>query len=135
MFPVIQEIAIACAVAWASVEEIEELNILQATFLAMNRAINGLGIRPELALIDGNRSPETDLHTRTVIKGDATCACIAAASVLAKVSRDHLMMKLAEEYPMYGFDRHKGYGTAAHYEALHRYGPSPVHRLRFLKHL
>ena len=135
MFPVIQERAIACAVAWASVEEIEELNILQATFLAMNRAINGLGIRPELALIDGNRSPETDLHTRTVIKGDATCACIAAASVLAKVSRDHLMMKLAEEYPMYGFDRHKGYGTAAHYEALHLYGPSPVHRMSFLKNL
>ncbi len=135
LFPQIQAFAVAWSVAWASVEEIERLNILQATLLAMNRAMAGLSVRPEIALIDGNRSPETDIPVRTVVHGDSSCACIAAASVLAKVSRDRLMCRLSEQYPMYGFDRHKGYGTAAHYEAIRRYGPCPIHRMSFLKNL
>ena len=118
--------------AFASVEEIEERNILGATFLAMNRAIAGLKLKPELALIDGNQNRGIEIPSRTVVHGDATCACIAAASVLAKVSRDHLMAELAKQYPEYGFEKHKGYGTKAHYEALRRYGPCPIHRPSFL---
>ena len=133
LFPQIQETAVAWSIAFASVEEIERENILQATFLAMNRAIAGLKPQPEYALIDGNRNREILIPSRCVIGGDGRVASIAAASILAKVARDHLMMELAEEYPEYGFERHKGYGTKAHYEALRKYGPSPVHRMSFLK--
>lgn len=133
LFDQICERAISFGVAFASVEEIETLNILGATFLAMNRAIARLDPKPELALIDGNRSNGIEFPCRCVIKGDASCADIAAASILAKVSRDRLMLQLAEEYPQYHFEQHKGYGTALHYEALREYGPSPVHRPSFLR--
>ena len=135
LFPQIRERALSFSVAFADVEEIERMNILNATFLAMNRAIEGLALRPQLALIDGNRNRGIEIESRCIIGGDGKCASIAAASILAKVSRDHLMMKLAKEYPQYGFEKHKGYGTKAHYEALRKYGPSPVHRLSFLKSL
>ncbi len=135
LFPQIRERALSFSVAFADVEEIERLNILNATFLAMNRAIEGLALRPQLALIDGNRNRGIEIESRCIIGGDGKCASIAAASILAKVSRDHLMLKLAKEYPQYGFEKHKGYGTKAHYEALRKYGPSPVHRLSFLKSL
>ena len=114
-------------------EEIEERNILNATYLAMSRAIAKLEPPPSLALIDGNRSAGIAFPNRTVVKGDAKCADIAAASVLAKVSRDRFMLEMAEKYPEYGFEAHKGYGTAAHYTALREFGPSPIHRLSFLK--
>ena len=114
-------------------EEIEELNILGATYLAMNRAIAMLDPQPELALIDGNRSAGIKHSCRCVIKGDARCADIAAASILAKVTRDRKMAELAEQYPQYRFEQHKGYGTALHYEMLRKYGPSPVHRPSFLR--
>ncbi len=133
LFPLIQEKAISFGVAFASVEEIEEMNILAAALLAMNRAIAMLEPVPALALIDGNTVRGISVPARSVIGGDGKCACIAAASVLAKVTRDRLMCELAERYPQYGFDRHKGYGTKAHYEALEKYGPSPVHRMSFLK--
>ena len=135
LFPEIQEKALAYGIASASVEEIEERNILRATFLAMNRAIQSLAVIPDLALIDGNRNTEIEMTSRCVIGGDGKCASIAAASVLAKVTRDHLMLELAQRYPEYGFEQHKGYGTKAHYEALRKYGPSPVHRMSFLKNL
>ena len=132
LFPEIQRIALAWSVAFASVEEIEERNILGATMLAMNRAIAGLSLTPDLALIDGNRNKEIEVPSRCVVHGDARCASIAAASILAKVSRDHLMLELAREYPQYGFEKHKGYGTRAHYAALREYGPCPAHRPSFL---
>ena len=132
LFPEIQQIALAWSVAFASVEEIEERNILGATMLAMNRAIDGLSLTPDLALIDGNRNKEIEVPSRCVVHGDARCASIAAASILAKVSRDHLMLELAREYPQYGFEKHKGYGTRAHYAALREYGPCPAHRPSFL---
>ena len=132
LFPEIQRIALAWSVAFASVEEIEERNILGATMLAMNRAIAGLSLTPDLALIDGNRNKEIEVPNRCVVHGDARCASIAAASILAKVSRDHLMLELAREYPQYGFEKHKGYGTKAHYAALREYGPCPAHRPSFL---
>ncbi len=133
LFPLIKEKALAFSVAYADVEEIERLNILGATFLAMNRAIGDLALRPQLALIDGNRNRGIETESRCIIGGDGKCASIAAASILAKVSRDHLMQKLSKEYPQYGFEKHKGYGTKAHYEALREFGPSPVHRMSFLK--
>ena len=125
--------ALAYGIAFASVEEIETLNILEATFLAMNRAIEQLSLRPALALVDGNRSKGIALPSRCVIGGDGKCADIAAASILAKVTRDRYMLQMAETYPQYGFDRHKGYGTAAHYAAIRRYGPSEIHRMSFLR--
>ena len=125
--------ALAYGIAFASVEEIEEKNILGATFLAMNRAIEQLSIRPALALIDGNRSKGIAVDARCVIGGDGKCADIAAASILAKVTRDRYMLKLSEEYPQYGFEKHKGYGTAEHYAAIRAYGPSPIHRMSFLR--
>lgn len=131
--PLIREQAIAWAVAFASVEEIEEINILKATFLAMERAIKALKVRPELALIDGNRAGDFGLPTKTVVKGDSLSANIAAASVLAKVARDDVCEELGREYPQYGFEIHKGYGTRAHYEALEKFGPCPVHRQSFLR--
>lgn len=133
LFDPIREAALSYGIARAEVEEIEALNILNATYLAMNRAIAQLKPAPALALIDGNRDKGIDFPSRPVVKGDAKCADIAAASVLAKVSRDRYMLEMAEQYPQYGFDAHKGYGTAAHYAALREYGPSPIHRLSFLK--
>lgn len=125
----------AYCVATASVEEIEEINILQATFLAMKRAYEGLGIAADIALIDGNRLPNLDCKMETVVKGDSLSASIAAASILAKVSRDRYMTELAEKYPEYRFDKHKGYGTKLHNELILEHGPCPVHRMSFLKKL
>ena len=133
LFEPIKAAAKAYGIAFATVEEIENLNILNATFLAMNRAISQLSFRPELALIDGNRNTGITVPSRCVVKGDSRCADIAAASVLAKVSRDRYMLEIAEKYPEYGFERHKGYGTKLHYEAIRQYGPCPIHRLSFLK--
>ena len=133
LFEPIKAAAKAYGIAFATVEEIENLNILNATFLAMNRAISQLSPQPELALIDGNRNTGITVPSRCVVKGDSRCADIAAASVLAKVSRDRYMLEMAEKYPEYGFDRHKGYGTKLHYEAIRQYGPCPIHRLSFLK--
>lgn len=127
--------AMAYCVATASVEEIEEINILQATFLAMKRAYEGLGIAADIALIDGNRLPNLDCEMKAVVKGDSLSASIAAASILAKVSRDRYMAELAEKYPEYRFDKHKGYGTKLHNELILEYGPCPVHRMSFLKKL
>ena len=133
LFDVITERALSCGIASATVEEIEELNILNATFLAMNRAIAKLDPAPELALIDGNRRTGIAKPSRCIVKGDSRCADIAAASILAKVSRDRYMLTLAEKYPQYHFEQHKGYGTKLHYEALREYGPSPEHRPSFLR--
>ena len=135
LFDPIREQAIAYGIASASVEEIETLNILNATFLAMNRAIEKLSSVPALALIDGNRNTGITFPSRCVVKGDAKCADIAAASVLAKVSRDRFMMEMARQYPQYRFEQHKGYGTKLHYDMLREYGPSPIHRMCFLKKL
>lgn len=123
----------AYCIATATVGEIDSLNILNATMLAMKRAVSGLGMTPDMALVDGNRLPEFDIPARTVIKGDATSASIAAASVLAKVARDRYMRVLAAKYPEYRFEQHKGYGTALHCEMLRQFGPSEVHRRSFLK--
>ena len=133
LFPIIKEQALAYGIAFASHHEIDEINILQATYLAMERALAQLSVKPDIAMIDGNRAKDFGLPVRTVIKGDSLSANIAAASVLAKVSRDDLMLELAKEYPVYGFEVHKGYGTKAHYEALREHGASPVHRMTFLK--
>ena len=127
--------ALSFGVAFATVEEIETQNILGATYLAMNRAIEALEPQPDLALIDGNRNAGITVPSRCVVKGDARCASIAAASILAKVTRDRFMLEMAERYPQYGFERHKGYGTEAHYAALRAYGPSPIHRPSFLRKL
>ena len=133
LFPIIKEQAIAYGIGFTSHQEIDEINILQATFLAMRRAMDQLAVRPELALIDGNRETDFGVPVKTVVKGDSLSASIAAASILAKVSRDDVMMDMAEEYPQYGFEIHKGYGTKAHYAALREYGASPIHRMTFLK--
>ena len=133
LFPIIQEQAVAFGIGVASEKEIDEINILQATFLAMKRALEKLSVRPDLALIDGNRETDFGVPAKTVVKGDSLSASIAAASILAKVSRDDYMMELAQKYPQYGFDIHKGYGTKAHYQALREFGPSEVHRMTFLK--
>ena len=133
LFPIIKEQAIAYGIGLASHEEIDRINILQATYLAMERALAQLEVEPELALIDGNRAKDFGLPVETVVKGDSLSASIAAASVLAKVTRDDLMLEAAETFPQYQFDVHKGYGTKAHYEALRTYGPCPIHRMTFLK--
>ena len=133
LYPVIMEQAIAYGIGFASEQEIDEINILQATFLAMQRAIDQLAVKPDLALIDGNRQKDFGVPAKTVVKGDSLSASIAAASILAKVTRDHLMLEQAETYPQYKFDVHKGYGTKAHYEALREFGPCPIHRMTFLK--
>lgn len=133
LMPVIKEQALAYGIGFASEKEIDEINILQATYLAMERALAQLQVKPDLALIDGNRAKDFGLPVKTVVKGDSLSANIAAASVLAKVTRDDLMQELAEQYPEYGFDIHKGYGTKAHYAALTEHGPAPVHRRTFLK--
>lgn len=133
LVPIIKEQAIAYGIGLASHEEIDEINILQATFLAMERALSQLSVRPDMALIDGNREKDFGLPVQTVVKGDSLSANIAAASVLAKVTRDEIMEAMACEYPQYGFEIHKGYGTKAHYEALRTYGHCPIHRMSFLK--
>lgn len=133
LFPLIKEAAVAYGIGFASQEEIDEINILQATYLAMERAIAQLPISPEQLLIDGNRAKDFGIPVQTVVKGDSLSASIAAASVLAKVSRDDWMLQVAKEYPQYGFEVHKGYGTKAHYEALTAFGASPIHRTTFLK--
>lgn len=133
LYPQIMEQAVAYGIGMASHEEIDQINILQATYLAMERALAQLPVKPELALIDGNRAKDFGIPTQTVIRGDSLSASIAAASILAKVTRDDLMLKLAEEYPQYAFDVHKGYGTKAHYDALRQHGASPIHRMSFLK--
>jgi len=133
LMPIIKEQAIAYGIAFASHQEIDEINILQATFLAMQRALDQLGVKPELALIDGNREKDFGIPVKTVVKGDSLSANIAAASVLAKVTRDDWMEEMADKYPQYGFEVHKGYGTKAHYAALTEYGASDIHRMTFLK--
>ena len=133
LFDVITERALTYGIASASVEEIEEFNILNATFLAMNRAVAKLDPAPELALIDGNRNTGITVPSRCIVGGDGKCADIAAASVLAKVTRDRYMRRMAETYPQYGFEKHKGYGTRDHYAMLDQYGPCPEHRMTFLK--
>lgn len=135
LFDIITEKAVAWCVASADEKEIDELNILNATFLAMKRAVDGLAVRPDLALIDGNRRPGTVIREETIVKGDAKSISIAAASILAKVSRDRYMLELDKKYPEYCFAKHKGYPTALHYEMIKKYGVSPVHRLSFLKTL
>ena len=125
--------AISYGIAFASVEEIEDKNILGATFLAMNRAIAQLDPAPALALIDGNRNTGIETASRCIVDGDAKCASIAAASILAKVTRDRYMLEMAQRYPQYGFEKHKGYGTKAHYAAIREFGPCAIHRPSFLK--
>ena len=133
LFPIIKESAIAYGIAFASHKEIDEINILQATYLAMERAISMLSVKPDLALVDGNRSKDFGVPVKTVIHGDSLSASIAAASVLAKVTRDLYMEEMAAKYPEYGFEVHKAYGTKAHYEALTQHGACPIHRMSFLK--
>ena len=135
LFEQITAQAVSYGIAFATEQEIDEINILQATFLAMRRAMERLTVRPSIALIDGNRETDFGLPVRTIVKGDSLSANIAAASILAKVTRDDFMMQQAELYPQYGFDVHKGYGTCALYDALRKYGPCPIHRRTFLKKL
>lgn len=135
LYDIIIENALSYGIAFATVEEIERLNILNATFLAMNRAIEKLDIVPALALIDGNTGKGVNHPNRPIIGGDGKCACIAAASILAKVTRDRYMIELSEKYPQYGFERHKGYGTKLHYQAIREFGACEEHRQSFLKKL
>ena len=136
LFDVICQKAVAYSIAFATVEEIEEVNILNATYLAMNRALEGLSVKADFALIDGNRVPkDIKIDCQTVVKGDAKSLSIAAASILAKVTRDRLLLEYDEKYPQYNFAKHKGYGTAEHMEAIRKYGVSEVHRPSFLKKL
>ncbi len=133
LFDEIKEKALAYGIASADEKEIDEINILNATFLAMKRAVDSLSVKPNLALIDGNQKPHTGIEEVTVVKGDAKSMSIAAASVLAKVSRDRFMLDMAEKYPQYEFERHKGYGTKLHYEKIAQYGVCEIHRRTFLK--
>ena len=133
LFETIKQKALAYSIAYATEEEIDEINILNATFLAMSRAVEGLKVKPDIALIDGNKSPELNIPTICIIKGDAKSQSIAAASILAKVSRDRLMKELSLKYPEYQFEKHKGYGTALHRELIKKYGCCPIHRKTFLK--
>lgn len=133
LFDIITAQAVSYAVAFCDEKVIDEINILQATFRAMRRAVESLGVRPELALVDGNRAADFGVPVRTIVRGDSLSASIAAASILAKVSRDQLMEQYDGTYPQYGFAVHKGYGTQRHYDALREYGPCPIHRMSFLK--
>lgn len=136
LFDIIKEKAVSYCVAYGSLEEIEQFNILQATFLAMNRSIDGLSTKADYALIDGNAAPKgIKIPFETVVKGDAKSCSIAAASILAKVTRDRLLLEYDKEYPQYNFKKHKGYGTKEHTNLILEYGPSPIHRLSFLKKL
>ena len=133
LFDVVREQALSYCIAFATVEEIEDINILNATMLAMKRAVEGLDIPADFAYIDGNRTPDLTIPSQYIIKGDALCMSVAAASILAKVARDRLMLEYAKEYPQYLFEKHKGYGTKVHTDALREFGPSPIHRMSFLK--
>ena len=133
LMPIIKEQAIAYGIAFADEKEIDDINILQATFLAMERAVSALSVKPEILLIDGNREKDFKIPVETIVKGDSRSASIAAASVLAKVTRDDYLLQMAQQYPEYGFDVHKGYGTKAHYAAIEKHGPCPIHRMTFLK--
>lgn len=135
LFDVVIDTALAYCIAFGSVEEIEEHNILATTMMTMKRAVEGLSIKADYAIIDGNRMPELDIPGNYVVKGDANSMSIAAASILAKVSRDRLMLEYAKEYPQYFFEKHKGYGTKLHNEMILKYGPSKIHRMSFLKKL
>ncbi len=135
LFDVIQEAAVSYGIGWADEKEIDEVNILQATFLAMGRAVKVLSLPADWAMVDGNRMPPLPIPGQAIVKGDAQSASIAAASILAKVSRDRFLRELDAQYPQYGFAKHKGYGTKAHYEAIKVYGVLPVHRRSFLKNL
>lgn len=133
LFDKIKKEALAYSIAWASVEEIEKINILNAAMLAMKRAIEGLQIKPDFAMIDGNKTPDIEIPSIAIVKGDAKSQSIAAASILAKVSRDRLMLEMAEKYPEYAFEKHKGYGTQLHRDMLLKYGACEIHRMSFLK--
>ncbi len=133
LYSKIKEQSLAYCVASASVDEIDEINILNATFLAMTRAVSGLQVKADFALVDGNRLPSLEIDAKAVVKGDALSESIAAASILAKVERDHFMLNLDNEYPNYAFEKHKGYGTKLHIEMIKKYGASNVHRKTFLK--
>lgn len=135
LFDKIIDECVCYSIGTASEQEIDEINILQATFLAMRRAVEGLEIKPDIALVDGNKKPGLDIAEQTIVKGDSKSANIAAASIIAKVSRDRYMLEMAEKYPEYQFEKHKGYGTKLHYEMLEKYGISPIHRKTFLKKL
>ena len=135
LFDIIKEEAIAYCIASASVEEIDELNILEADLLAMRRAIDGLSVKADFAIIDGNIARDFQIPAGAIVKGDATSMSIAAASVLAKVARDRICADLDRDYPEYGIAKHKGYGTKAHMDALRKYGPSPIHRKKFIRFL
>ena len=135
LFDVIKERAVAYGIGMADHKEIDEMNILQATFLAMRRAVEAMGVTPAMVLVDGNQDPKLGLPTRTVVKGDATSASIAAASILAKVTRDRILIDMDKEYPQYHFAKHKGYGTKDHYAQLMEHGMCPYHRRTFLKKL
>lgn len=135
LFDVVKESALAYSIAFATVEEIEKINILNATMLAMKRAVEGLDIKADFAYIDGNRTPDLDIPCEYIIKGDARSMSVAAASILAKVARDRLMLNFSEDYPQYHFEKHKGYGTKIHMDAIREYGPCPIHRLSFLKNI
>lgn len=135
LFPVIKDTAVAYAIAFVDEKDIDKINILQATFKAMTEAVAGLNVTPGYVLVDGNKLPPLDVPAKAVVHGDSLSASIAAASILAKVSRDDLMLKMAEKYPEYGFDVHKGYGTKVHCNAILEHGPCPIHRTTFLKKL
>ena len=135
LYDKIIEECVCWSIGTASEKEIDKINILQATYLAMRRAVEGLSQKPDIALVDGNRVPPLDdnIAVETIVKGDGKSASIAAASILAKVSRDRYMLEMAEKYPQYQFEKHKGYGTKLHYEMLEKYGVSDIHRKSFLK--
>ena len=136
LYDIIKETAVAYSVAYGTLEEIETVNILEATYLAMNRAIEGLSVKPDFALIDGNRVPRgIKIPCETIVKGDSKSMSVAAASVLAKVTRDRLMLEYDKKYPEYNFKKHKGYGTKEHTELIKQYGPCEIHRLSFLKNI
>ena len=133
LYDEIKSLSVACNVAFATEREIDEINILNATFLAMKRAVAGLNLQPDVVLVDGNRSPDLNVPTQTIVKGDSLSASIAAASILAKVERDRLMKNLSKKYPEYNFEKHKGYGTKMHIDLIKKYGPCEIHRKSFLK--
>jgi len=135
IYDIIMEKALAVACASVDEKEIDQINILNATYLAMKRAVEKLGIKPDFVLVDGNRDPGLNIPTQTLVKGDAKSISIAAASIVAKVERDRYITEMAKVYPEYGFEQHKGYGTKLHNEAILKYGPSPIHRMTFLKKL
>ena len=136
LYDIIKETAVAYSVAYGTLEEIESVNILEATYLAMNLAIEGLNVKPDFALIDGNRVPRgINIPCETIVKGDSKSMSVAAASVLAKVTRDRLMLEYDKKYPEYNFKKHKGYGTKEHTELIKKYGPCEIHRLSFLKNI